>query len=90
MSILGVFSTANIWQKFFGTTCNGFGQVSIPLWYAHYHSDGQVDSTKSFDDFVPFGGWTAPYFKQVSGNQTLSLCNTPNWHADVDTVWTLF
>jgi len=41
----------------------------------NYNNDtGQVDPTQSYDDFVPFGGWTTPSLKQVGGNVTVPLC----------------
>jgi len=93
--ILGqVFSTATIWESFFGNTCNSIASIAPYLWYAHYNSSGQVDPTQSFDDYVVFGGWevnvsvATPFMKQVGGNATLTLCNNSDWHARVDTVWT--
>ena len=73
---IGIFSTAPLWQYYFGGSCDYFGQSeNIPLWYANYHSDtGLVDSTQSYDDFVPFGGWYIPSLKQVGGNVTVALC----------------
>jgi len=65
-----------------------FGQDGIPLWYGDYGSNGILDSTFSFDDFAPFGGWTSPSFKQVAGTETVSLCNNPNWNVIVDVVIT--
>ena len=36
--------------------------AEAPLWYAHY----QTPPDPSFDDFVPFAGWTKPYTKQYA------------------------
>jgi len=55
---VGVESTANIWKSFFGSTCDSIGTSGVLLSYALYGTDGHVTSTKSYDDFVPFGGWT--------------------------------
>jgi len=88
-TIVGVFSTANIWGRFFGTACDsiGGGSSNIALWYANYHTDGQVDSNQSFFDFVPFGGWSYPNLKQTQGNTTATnLCNS-GWHVYLDHVW---
>ena len=84
---IGIFSTPNIWNKFFGTSCNiGGGQTK--LWYADYTTDGQVDSTTSYNDFVSFGGWSAPDLKQVGGNVTITpLCGHSTWHAYIDQLY---
>lgn len=59
-----IFSTANIWKQFFGTSCNTFAtDTGAYLWYANYESNGVLNSVKSTADYVPFGGW------QVSGNK---------------------
>ena len=86
---IGIFSTASIWKKFFGSSCNLFGEYGVSLWYAHYGSNGKIDSTQSFDDFVPFGGFM-PYFKQIGGSVHISLCNNPNWKVIVDTLYTSY
>ena len=81
---VGVFSTANIWNQFFGGSCD-IGASGIPLWYADYTTNGQVDSTTSYDDFVSFGGWASASLKQVGGNVTItSLCGHSTWHAYID------
>jgi len=50
-----------------------------------------VDTTQSFADFVPFGGYTLDSglvnFKQVGGNVTIPLlCGSTAWHAFVDVI----
>lgn len=91
--IPGVFSTAHIWEKFFGSNCDSIAGLNggTWLWYANYNSSGQVDSIRSFDDFVPFGGWTVGSsfltMKQVGGNVTVPLCGSSTWHAFVDYIW---
>jgi len=81
---IGIFSTAKIWNSFFGNSCDIVGTGS-PLWYADYNTTGNVDPTLSFADFIPFGGWTAPFIKQVGGNITVAnLCGHPLWHAFID------
>ena len=89
---IGVISTGTIWKAFFGSTCDSVGTSGALLSYAIYGTDGHVSSTKSFADFVPFGGWTLAggnvYKKQIYGNHTLSsLCGNPNLHAFVDMSW---
>jgi len=85
-----IFSTARIWEQFFGSSCDNFATDSwITLWYANYDSTGHVTSARSLDDFVPFGGWTAQsgsiIMKQVGGNVTVPLlCGPTAWHAFVD------
>jgi len=83
----GIFTTDNIWNEFVGSSCDIFSVAPI-IWYATYGSNGQVDSTQSFDDFVPFGGYTVPQIKQIAGNKTVTLCNNPLWHAYIDELWT--
>ena len=84
---VGVFSTANIWKQFFGSSCD-IGVSGIPLWYADYTTTGHVDSTVAYDDFVPFGGWTSPSLKQVGGNVTITpLCGHSKWHSYIDQLY---
>jgi len=89
---IGVFSTANIWQAFFGSACDSIGTLGPLLWYANYGTDGHVTSTKTFDDFVPFGGWTVAggkiYLKKIAGNHTIpTFCGNPALHAFVELSW---
>jgi hypothetical protein len=89
---VGVDSTANIWKAFFGSTCDSIGTSGPLLSYARYGTDGHVTSTKSYDDFVPFGGWTVAggkiFKKMIAGNHTVSsLCGNPALHAFVDMSW---
>jgi len=81
-----VFSTANIWQQYFGNSCDFIASsTGALLWYANYETNGQVNSVQSYDDFTSFGGWTTPFLKQTGGNMTVSLCNNPVWnHAFID------
>jgi len=89
----GVFSTARIWERYFGSNCDWIG-TSFPypwLWYANYDHTGHVNSTQSFADYTTFGGWTVngnnPYLKQVGGNVTLNLCTAAWRSAFVDLTW---
>jgi hypothetical protein len=42
----GVFTTAHIWQQFFGSSCDTFvADVNTTLWYANYDNTGNVIST---------------------------------------------
>lgn len=71
----GIYASTYMWNQIMGSAsaCQKF--KSLPLWYAHY------DKIQSFDDFVPFGGWTKPNYKQYQG--TTQLCNTGvdlNWY----------
>jgi len=56
---VGIFSTANIWNKFFGGNCDSVASIAPYLWYASYNADGHVNSSKSNIDYIPFGGWTS-------------------------------
>jgi hypothetical protein len=51
-----IFSTVTSWKDIMGSSCDVFGTLYVPLFYARYN--GGLSSTKSYDDFVPFGGWT--------------------------------
>ena len=54
-----IFSTAPIWEQFFGSSCDTFAaDTGALLSHASYNSTGQVTSTHSYNDFVPFGGFT--------------------------------
>ena len=88
-----VFSTSNIWSKFFGSNCENMAlSTGALLSYADYETTGQVTSRQTFDDFLPFGGWSVGngniYIKQVGGNVTVPLlCSSTPWHAFVDQYW---
>ena len=56
----GIYTSKRDWTTITGGTRN-FARA--PLWYAHYDNDA------SFNDFVPFGGWTRPSIKQYAGDQ---------------------
>jgi len=61
------------------------------LWYGA----GELNFNPSFNDFVPFGGYTTsqsntPFLKKIAGSQTLFLCNNPNQLAFVDMTWIPF
>jgi len=89
----GIMTTANIWKAFFGSTCDSIGTTpGTFLQYAIYGTDGKVLSARTFDDFIPFGGWTVPssnvYTKKVGGNVAIpALCGNPALHAYVDMIW---
>jgi hypothetical protein len=85
--LLGIFSTARIWEELFqGVACQDLGaDASLSLLYANYGSDGKIVPNSQFDDFTPFGGFTAPVGKQSQGNLTIPLnCGATPWHAFVD------
>ena len=88
-----IFSTANIWKKYFGSTCDTFAKdTGAYLSYAIYDSTGHVVSTQTKHDFVPFGGWAAGDWhiiaKQVGGSVRVPLlCGHKAWHALVDEVY---
>jgi hypothetical protein len=62
---VGVFSTAKIWARYFGNMCNNIAVDYPSLWYANYESNGHVNPSQNFNDFVPFGGWNVPAMKQT-------------------------
>jgi hypothetical protein len=70
---IGIFSTARIWARFFGTTFNVQADYpNLNLWYANYLTTGVQEPTPSFFDYPAFGGWAAPTFKQIQGNVTVA------------------
>ena len=86
---VGFFSTKNIWNRVFGTTCTEYGSIAY-LWYADYQANGKVDPTESFSDFTAyggFGGWTQPDLKTTVGTTHVTLCNNPAWHALINIDW---
>lgn len=94
---MGVFTTAHLWNKYFGSSCDTFGPTTFaPLWYATYGSNGQVNSAQSYTDFVDFGGYNLAWaqsngvliLKQVGGNYTIQpFCGHSNWFSSVDEIW---
>ena len=90
LNSVGLFSTKNIWNRVFGITCTEYGSIAH-LWYADYQSNGVVDPTPSFADFMAYGGFagTTPDLKQVGGAVKVTLCNNPSWHALIDINWHL-
>jgi len=83
----GVFSTARIWKQFFGSSCDTFATDigALNIWSNYESSAGRVNSPKSFDDYVPFGGWTSPGIKKLVGSVTIPLlCGHKAWHALVE------
>jgi len=85
----GVYSTYNAWQNLLGTNCHSIGLLNPApkLWYGDYSSTGVLDQTQTFSDYQPFGGWTWPYIKKVSGPVHVSLCGYTGWHALVNQGW---
>ena len=88
-----IFSTAQIWAKFFGNSCNSLGaETGASVSYASYDASGHVTSTQSLSDYVPFGGWTVSsgqvVAKQIDGSLTVPLlCGSIAWHAFIDVLW---
>lgn len=61
---LGIYTSKSQWDPITG----GSTQFkSYDLWYPHY------DNSKSFSDFVSFGGWSKPAIKQYMGD--VSSCS---------------
>jgi hypothetical protein len=87
--LAGVFSTVNIWGRFFGNSCNSLGAITPPinLWYARYNTSGRVDPVLTFADYSAFGGWGEASMKQVAGSIRINLCDIPGWTAFVDFNW---
>lgn len=58
----GIYSFAQSWVVAMGSryACPGF--ENHRLWY------GRGDSSESFNDFLPFGGWQKPAIKQTQSN----------------------
>jgi hypothetical protein len=76
-----VFSTFNIWKQIFGTTCDTFAtDTGAYLWYANYESNGKVNSTKTTNDYKPFGGWVVSdnrvWVKQIGGTVNIPSCGS--------------
>jgi len=70
--VCGVYTSSAQWSPIMGSGYTG--GKNLPLWYPHW------DGSKSFSDFVAFGGWTKPNMKQYLGDQT--VCGV-----GVDTNW---
>jgi len=81
-----VFSTYNLWTSYLGESCT-VNSFLTSIWYGNYLSNGVLDSSLSFSDFVPFGGWGQPNRKVVLGSQHITLCGNPLWHAYLDLNW---
>jgi len=84
-----IFTTYNLWNKYFGATCADFSQsTGAQLFYAIYDATGKVNSVPSFNGFVPFGGWSIAGMhitKQIGGSVLVPLlCGNKAWHALVD------
>lgn len=64
---VGIYASAYMWNKIYGskTACSVFSDY--PLWYAHY--DGKED----FNDWTTsqFGGWKLPTLKQYAGDAVI-------------------
>jgi len=68
---IGIYTSESQWIPIMGDYTGG---SSYPLWYANY------DGEDNFDDFSPFGGWSAPVMKQFNGDD--DDCDTnieQNW-----------
>lgn len=71
----GIYASNFMWNQIMGssTACQKF--KSYPLWYPHY------DKLQTFDDFVPFGGWTKPNYKQYQGSTDVCGASVDlNWY----------
>jgi hypothetical protein len=70
---VGIYTSACSWSLCMGDS-SSFAEY--PLWYAQYETPAQA----SFDDFKPFGGWTAPTMKQFAGDESYEgICYDGNW-----------
>jgi len=61
----GVYTNLNEWTPIMGSSYTGGSK--LPLWYAAYQTPPQ----ENFDDYNPFGGWSAPAAKQYAGDAVL-------------------
>lgn len=70
----GVYTRKDWWEKYTGNT-TAFS--AYPLWYARY----SCPANTTFNDYDPFGGWTAPVAKQYDDGKCPGfpyLCGTPS------------
>jgi hypothetical protein len=87
-----IFSTALSWKKIFGNSCNNF-KASNPAYliYANYDSTGKLNTTKTLDDFIPFGGWqkNEVMLKLISGGAKIPLncIGSPPTTVFAETYW---
>lgn len=69
----GILTTKENWEVIMG---NYTGQSDKDLWYVH------LDGTPDANEFIPFGGWTAPIYKTYE--KDYSICNSRDspkaWH----------
>eukprot|EP01032_Pedospumella_encystans_P014968 gene14968-17166_t len=55
----GMLSSPSTWKNILGSESYTYAPATtMPLWYS------SLNNVTSFDDFVPFGGYTQPYAKQ--------------------------
>jgi hypothetical protein len=76
--MVGIYVGLAFWEQYMAMKCEI--AKDYPLWYARYDND-----PKNYNDFRPYGGWTAPNVKQFSGgwmNKTNNICNV-----DCDQDW---
>ena len=77
----GVYSSIHMWTTWMedASAPNSCAVAAeLLLWYPHYQSPPDP----SFDDFVPFGGWTAPTIKQYYDGINGPMCGVGvdnNW-----------
>jgi hypothetical protein len=57
---IGIYTSLSQWQPIMGKDWAHGSEFQ--LWYPRY------DGKQNFDDFKPFGGWTAPTIKQFKGD----------------------
>ncbi|KAL6733471.1 hypothetical protein Aduo_004116 [Ancylostoma duodenale] len=65
---IGVYTSANDWSEITGNATIS----NAMLWYWNTYS---LESPANFDDFRPFGGWTAPSVKQFG--RVEMVCGVP-------------
>jgi hypothetical protein len=87
-----VSSSVTSWKKIFGNSCDNFKNYNgANLIYANYDSNGRLNTNKSWDDFIPFGGWQSNeiVLKLISGAVRIPLncAGSPPTNALVETYW---
>ncbi|GMS81586.1 hypothetical protein PENTCL1PPCAC_3761 [Pristionchus entomophagus] len=64
----GIYTYPPFWAQIVG---DWIGGSHLPLWWLYW------DHLENMDAFVPFGGWTAPTIKQISGD-VAGTCGVSN------------
>ncbi|KIH52243.1 hypothetical protein ANCDUO_17657 [Ancylostoma duodenale] len=65
---IGIYTSLYDWDQITG----GAKINNAMLWYWNVYGQGpNAQSAANFNDFRPFGGWTAPQFKQIGQNESI-------------------